>query len=181
LKLPILGGQVTTDFYEMRPLSGPKTHVHGAIDIAGGDKIFRSPIAGQMQAVAFIQQDRPIAWADRDKPLIMTQPARHYWYHIYGGIIQIKDEAGRTHLFTHFWLQQLRSLFHLDVLESSIDSRFAPVMLYSERRKVTKGEQLCPIGSAGVSTGPHIHWEVHPDGHIMPHASRINPEKYIEL
>lgn len=48
-------------------------------------------------------------------------------------------------------------------------------------QKVTKGQKIGEVGSTGFSTGPHLHFEVLPDGWNLNTAyyGRVNPTNYI--
>jgi len=46
--------------------------------------------------------------------------------------------------------------------------------LVQKGQKVSQGEQISEMGSTGFSTGPHLHFEVHPAG-----QGAINPMAFL--
>ncbi|MCO6432490.1 MAG: M23 family metallopeptidase [Deltaproteobacteria bacterium] len=72
------------------------------------------------------------------------------WYAGYGKLVVIQHEAGLT---THYGHCQ--------------------TLLVQPGQKVTAGQIIGTVGSTGLSTGPHLHFEMRVDG--IPHA----PEKFI--
>jgi hypothetical protein len=181
MNIPVKGGKITADFRDPRPLSNPGQHVHGALDIAGGDGIVRSPCEGVARAYVFIRS-KDSSWAKQDKPQIEAIQLRDYWYDIYGGLIVIMEaKTGRMHVMTHFWSKALQERFgQFEVIESSANGRWPSFALVGEEFKVAEGQALAPIGNAGFSTGPHLHWEVHPAGIVERHADRIDPMRYVK-
>lgn len=181
MTLPIRGGRITSTFDEPRPLEGPKTHVHGAVDITDGDWVVRSPVYGEARGYVFLRQ-KGSGWADKEKPELLALPFRNYFYDVYGGLIVIVEDSGRMHIMTHFYAAQLQTwLGEMILVESNAESRWPSVALISKPLEVARGQQLSRIGNAGYSTGPHVHWEIHstPDK-IDDYADRIRPSAYVE-
>ena len=58
------------------------------------------------------------------------------------------------------WLLHLVSLAILDLVKAG--------------QQVNQGEQISEMGSTGFSTGPHVHFEVHPGG-----KGAVNPIAYL--
>lgn len=181
--IPVIGGRVTAGFQEPRPLEGPKTHVHGALDIAGGDGLIRSPCTGTTHGYAFF---RPAggAWAPAEKPEILAWPWRDYWADIYGSILTIEEEgSGRLHILAHLWPSQLnRVLFSsLHYIETAAVGRWPAHGIYTEPARVQKGQMIGRIGNAGYSTGPHLHWEIHHQANRLDeYSARVDPTEYVE-
>lgn len=181
MTIPISGGRVTAPFDEPRPVEGPKTHDHGALDVAGGDGQVRAPAAGIARAYIFIRYPGE-DWMFRDKPEIQELPFRRYWYDVFGGLIVVTEPSGIMHLMTHFFSNQLQRGFgRLHVYETSKETRFPCTALVSDAREVRRGEVVSKVGNAGYSSGPHIHWEVHHQSdRLDDYPSRINPSRYID-
>lgn len=179
--IPIKGGKVTTGFDEPRPLSNPGLHVHGALDVAGGDGMVRSPCEGVATTYMFIRT-KDGSWAKNEKSEIENIPVKDYWYDIYGGLIVIIEaKTGVMHVMTHFWSKVLQERFgEMRLIESSADGRWPSFALVGENFKVSEGQALASIGNAGFSTGAHVHWEVHHAAVIEPYKDRIRPERYIK-
>jgi murein DD-endopeptidase MepM/ murein hydrolase activator NlpD len=47
-------------------------------------------------------------------------------------------------------------------------------LLVREGQKVRQGQQIAEMGSTGYSTGPHLHFEIHPSG-----QGAVNPMAYL--
>jgi len=194
--IPVRGGTITTPFDEMRPLSVPperRTHIHGALDIAGGDMIVISPVEGEAQGFVIFRGIEPgnkiRAWGVGEKPDILALPWREYYQDIYGGIITIIERGTkRLHILAHFWPSKIINHdpefggpFHsIYYLEEKAKTRWPSHILMTDPVYVKKGERLAPVGNAGFSTGPHVHWEVHHQADRLDrYADRINPKEYL--
>jgi len=47
-------------------------------------------------------------------------------------------------------------------------------ILVEEGQRVTQGQLIAEMGSTGFSTGPHLHFEIHPAG-----QGAVNPITYL--
>lgn len=73
-----------------------------------------------------------------DGTVISSGPAQGY-----GNWIRVRHDDGSVAIYGHMQAQSL---------------------LVSVGERVTAGQQIASIGSEGRSTGPHLHFEIHPDG-----------------
>jgi len=189
----LIGGQVTTKFNAPRPVSNPGLHIHGALDLAGGDGIIRAPAAGIARGyVIFRAQNvsRPWAKDDEEKPEVFNMPWRNYFQDIYGGFIVLIEPNGRMHLFCHIWPaailnsnKKVDGIFHTDdpgYIETAGYTQWPTHINKTNQVEVVVGQALAPVGSAGQSTGAHVHWEIHHQSNRLDdYAKRIDPTEYL--
>jgi|GEM_PF-2155600 len=196
---PVLGGVITAHFDELRPLSAPsaqRSHVHGALDLAGGDGIVRAPTDGVAQGVVIFRGVDPRkglgAWGAKgleEKSEIMEFPWREYWYDVYGGFVVLYEPNGKMHLLCHVWPNRLlnpqpgparypfRFAYYIEEAEIT---RWPCHILMTDATEVRQGQPLAPVGTAGYSTGAHVHWEIHHTSKAIDYYSvRINPKEYM--
>jgi murein DD-endopeptidase MepM/ murein hydrolase activator NlpD len=69
----------------------------------------------------------------------------------YGNLVEVKHSNGSITVYAH-------------------NSK----LLVSNGQKVTQGQQIAEIGSTGYSTGPHLHFEIRPNG-----ETAVNPIAYL--
>jgi len=188
----IKGGKITAGFTDKRPLSVPaekRNHIHGAIDIAGGDGLVRSPVDGIAQGFAIFRAPGGGWDHEKEKRLILDMPWREYFADIFGAIITIEERrTGRLHILAHFWPEvvidgssKATVQFQYDnYLETAKEDRFVSHILMTKRIEVEKGDILAPVGNAGFSTGAHVHWEIHHSTKRLDvFEKRVNPEDYL--
>jgi len=193
---PVKGGVITTPFDEMRPLTvspARRWHVHGAIDIARGDGIVVSPVDGEAQAYVIYRGIAPKSdgrpWGKDEKPAILALPWRGYWAEVYGGIITIIERGtGRLQILCHFWPNRIlnhdpefngpwHSMYYLE--EKQV-THWPSHILMTDQVYVKAGQRLAPIGNAGQSSGPHVHWEIHHQADKLDdYSDRVHPEEYL--
>lgn len=184
---------ITHRWDEPRPLSNPGLWNHGAVDFGRGKiKIgtgIEAPEKGWPFAFAlFRPEGRKDSWRDALKTG-WTFPWGSYRHDVFGAVLGLKGESGRVHLFAHPYFNQLyaSAMFPREAWnyqEEKKDSRW-PMFLWhtfsDNARKVKRGEVIGAVGNAGMSDGPHGHWEIH-DGWVRtPHAERIDPEEHLEV
>ena len=192
----IQGGIITAGFDELRPLSVPmdrRDHVHGALDISGGDGIVLSPVDGEAQGFVIFRGVEPSVqirnWGQDEKPDILSLPWREYWQDIFGAIIVIIERGtSRLHILAHFWPSKVLNHdpefggpFHsIYYLEERSKTGWPSHILMTDEVYVKQGQRLAPLGNAGYTTGPHVHWEIHHQADMLDdYAKRINPQEYL--
>jgi murein DD-endopeptidase MepM/ murein hydrolase activator NlpD len=178
-KFPV-AGKITATFGQPRPLEGPKTHIHGAIDIACpvGTAIF-APEDGVLFYGAVWRTGNKTDWICRE-----NYPWQNYFYDIFGGLIILKTFSGRVHLFAHSYFNQLYNRgfvpdYQWIYIEQPEDERY-PVhgMITNIGTPKKKGEHIGDVGNAGYSTGAHVHWEIHNAWEVTPYAERLDPRTF---
>lgn len=181
--LPIPSGRITAPFSQPRPLGAAPTHVHGAIDVAPTSiHGVVAPVSGRAQFLQFLRPNITTFFPADDKDIILRHPTHNYFYDLYGGICTIIDKhTGYLHVLTHFWASALWSRSVPVYTESRVEGRFPCVALIGTPFVVKEGAPLCPVGNAGFSTGPHVHWEIHPSSEVLsPYADRLDPEALLK-
>jgi len=201
---PLRDGIITTPFDELRPLSVPpsqRNHVHGALDLAGGDGIVRAPADGRAQGVVIYRAVDPVkgigGWGAKgieEKSEILEFPWREYWYDTYGAFVVLYEPSGRTHLLCHILPKDILNpqpgparypfRYHY-YIEERENTRWICHMMLTEPTEVRAGQPLAPVGYAGyvIPEGPngrHLHWEIHHTSKaIDDYPLRINPKEYM--
>lgn len=183
--LPIPNGRITAPFSQPRPLGGPTTHIHGAIDVAAPlgsapNPTAVAPVSGTARCLQFLRPSTDVYWPTSERPDINILLARNYFYDLYGGVITIYAADGTFHILTHFYASQLWAHSAPTYIESRAPGRFPCIALVGDPFRVSEGQSLVPVGNAGFSTGHHIHWEIHPgQRQIYDYADRLDPEKLL--
>lgn len=190
--------EVTGEFDEPRPLSAPpekRDHIHGAIDLACavGTHIV-APAYGyayywigiRHKDGQYFPPEYDIEWNYGYFPFV------NYFYDMYGGVIVfIERHTSRVHLFCHSYANQLFNMLQLN--KSTLYEEY-PLIQWNEEedqkrfplfgtllsrdvgKPIEPGHLIGFTGNAGFSTGPHVHWEIHPSpDEWYPHKDRLNP------
>ncbi len=185
--------EITSDFNEMRPLSlrpEKRWHKHAAGDI--GTKIGTLIVAPEDGLLFFYKALRPnnqVLWPKGEEPVLRrfehsAFPFSNYFYDLYGSLIVLVTE-NRVHVFCHSYWKQLFVKFNKEQFESKLswqyheqskDERFVIEATYSRLPIPTSaGDPIGYVGNAGFSTGPHVHWEIHPSYKYYDYEQRIDP------
>lgn len=199
-------GRITEPFNGLRPLSKreklsdpnisaaekekiKKTmHFHGAIDIAAktGTPII-APESGYVFIYSAIRPDIKPLWPEDVNLNNSDFPFKDYFYDIYGTIIilQVSEinsgKIKRTHIMAHMYGNQGFNKIYQKIekiyLEEKAAKRFPIHCWYTKKHAVEQGDVIGLVGSAGYSTGPHLHWEIHHGYQLEKYENRIDPEK----
>lgn len=135
-----------------RPLAGGflRTPLNGA-RMSSGYGMRRHPILGynrMHRGVDFAAPTGTPVYAASDGTVLSIRRERGY-----GNVIRIRHGNGAMTLYAHL-------------------SRFAPGLRAGER--VRQGQTIGRVGSTGMSTGPHLHYELHVNGQaVNPATSRL--------
>jgi len=177
---------ISTPFDELRPLTVPpkeRTHVHGAIDIsARTGTTIHAPERGTVFYFAAIRDSLRRTMKELDLVGPFDFRGEHYFYDTYGGIVLLFGQSGWTHLFCHSYLNQLFNKAPLRLRwkyhESPVRERW-PLFAwhtFEDPTPVSAGETIGFVGSAGQSSGPHLHYEIHHGTKWETWGDRVNPE-----
>jgi len=176
--------RLTTDFHEPRPLSRPpekRDHPHGGWDIRVpvGTKIY-APENGNLYfhimpwkfGRANENRYHTIRWHDGTKYAF-----RNYFYEWFGGLFILEGESGLTHVFAHIDAAEVfrASCFFSCDMTCTEDGTAYLLANLLDPAGVMAGNEIGKSGNAGLSTGPHIHYELHHKRDWRPHARRPDP------
>ena len=183
--LPIKSGRITGHFDD--PSKSDPTRIHGALDVVdpepdGGDIV--APISGDAMGWIAHRPASTMFWPELPYCHGRRCSFANYFYDMFGGVIILTGWDGHTHIITHSYGRQLTHpasiFFNWAWVEEHKDARWPIFGLYSAVVPVEKGEIIGRVGSAGFSTGKHVHWEVHRTTVWQPHVERIDPEQHLE-
>jgi biotin carboxyl carrier protein len=82
---------------------------------------------------------------------------RSGWENGYGNVVEINHGYGIVTRFAH-----------------------ASKLLVSRGQRVTRGERVALVGSTGLATGPHLHYEVHVKGQPVDPLRYVLPEAIVD-
>ena len=171
--------KLAADFAEPRPLEGPKTHVHGAWDIAVPvNTPIYAEVSGKLYKVYHRRRDgkvfHDLFWLDKT-----WFAFSHYYWEVWGCLIILEGDDGKTYVHAHCPREQTMNFFRTDApcTYQTFDKTDAAEAFHNLDYPVhvSEGDLLGTSGNDGYSTGPHIHLEIHKGRNYTPHADRPDP------
>jgi hypothetical protein len=185
-----------------RPPATPK-YLHAGLDLNRIARDWDKPGARELRAAedadafAFALHRHDFtrdAWPDELRRSLLDDRAPQsfpwigHFHDIYGPIIALRGrETGWVHLYCHSWFNLVfdKTIFPRaawSYQEEKRKGRF-PLFLWNtfgHHAPVKRGDVVGVVGSAGDSTGDHLHWEVHLGWESTPRPVRPDPEKHLE-
>jgi murein DD-endopeptidase MepM/ murein hydrolase activator NlpD len=135
----------TPDYVEYVPCIKPVSEPH-IITLRFGKK--RDPFTGKQkyhEGIDFTAERETPVFATASGTVISVIKKHNHW----GRQIKIKHKYGFSTYYAHLGTVVVRN-----------------------GKKVKKGEKIATIGLSGLTTGPHLHYEIH------RHGTPVDPEKY---
>lgn len=177
--------KLSTEFWHGRPINATprqKTHPHGAWDAACpvGTEI-HAPEPGEVYYMLAFRSDISRGLFEANiEPQPFDMRGHHYFYDTYGGIIILMGESGHTHVMAHSYINQLFNSGFSDnwrSQESPMKERWPVVVFHTfdNSETVRAGDVIGRVGNAGLSTGSHLHYEIHNGKRYQMHKLRIDP------
>lgn len=183
MTFPVKDPHISAGFNQDRPLIGEKTHIHGAVDIAGEDLEILAPEDGKAY-YCLIQDTGPWEPANLFWPNGAWFPFSNYRYSVWGGLIILVGQE-YTHLFTHIERREIWNRAYMYGYNDKVNFFELPsgiaICNFDKPWSVEEGNIIGISGNAGFSTGPHIHYEMHKGKSWTTHDQRPNPEEVYGL
>ena len=173
--------RVSAGFDELRPLANPR-RPHGAVDLAVpvGTPI-RAPESGICYWHLQIRNGEgghDLYWPDG-----VWYAFSNYMHDVFGGLLILEGGSSKlTHVFAHVSGETIiRMLNERAERVSYSEDRISYLFSNLDHGAATEeGEVIGYSGNAGLSTGPHVHYEIHNRRHYTAHEDRQRPEELWE-
>ena len=176
---PIPSARIVGTFDEMRPLDGPKTHKHGAVDYSERIGVrFAAVENGRLVYFAAFRPQTSGLWAPGELDQFFF---KNYFYDTYGGIAALYGDSGRVYLYCHIYFSRMFNDYGATAdwkyVEEKAEVRLPKHAMFTEETRVFEGDTIGVIGMAGFTKGPHLHLEIHRGNRWDKYEDRVDPEK----